>query len=176
MKEYKAGWRYYFFLIFFGLVSILGARVIWMLLSGEVMDGDEEMSREMAIFLSVMVGIAFSTYIETAAVLLWQLIRYGGCALEITENGVENTLVFVNILAFVFVVPVKLIPWEAVKYTDFDDNHPYIRVNTKMVQAGWLAKLILLVLGYQFCNSFVKPNVTCDEVKRYQHRFAVKTA
>lgn len=172
MKEYKAGWRYYFFLIFFSLVSVLGARVIWMLLSGEVMDGDEEMSRGMAIFLSVLIGLAFSTYIETAAVLLWQLIRFDGCALEITENGIENTLVYVNILAFMFVFPVKRIPWEAVKYADFDDE-PYIRVDTKQVRAGWFAKAILFVLGYHFCLPFVKPKVSCDDVRCYQHRFCV---
>ena len=174
MKEYKAGWRYYFFLIFFFLVSLMGIRVIWMLLNGEVLNGDEEMSREMAIFLSVMMGLAFSTYIETAVALIWQLVRFRGCCLQITASGVENTLVYVNILAFVLVLPVKRIPWEAVKYADLDDQTPYIRVDPKQVEAGTLAKLLLKILGFQFALSFVKPQVTSEDVKPFVHRFSVK--
>ncbi|MBE6975293.1 MAG: hypothetical protein E7436_07365 [Ruminococcaceae bacterium] len=173
MKDYKAGWRYYFFLIFFALASALGIRVIWMLLGGEVMDGDEEMGRGMAIVLSVLIALAFSTYIETSVVMLWQLLRFHGSVLRITDNGVENTLVYVNVLAFVFVFPVKLIPWDAVKYADLEDEVPYIRLKTKEVDAGGLAKLILWILGYQFCLPFVKPKVSSDDVKQYCHRFSV---
>lgn len=172
MKACKAGWRYYFFLIFFAAASVLGMKVIWMLLNGEVMDDSGDMSAAASVSLSILIGIAFSTYVETAVMMLWQVLRFDGCLLEINQNGIENTLVFVNILAIVLVVPVKRIPWEAVTYTDFDDD-PYIRVNTKKVRAGRLAKLLLMIMGYQFCLSFVKPKVTCDEVKCYEHRFSV---
>lgn len=174
MKEYKAGWRYYFFLIFFSLVSVLGSRVIWMLLNGEVLDGDEEMSRGMAVFLTVMISLVLSTYIQTAATLLWQLLRFHGCALEITSVGVEHTLVYVNILAFVLVFPVRLIPWEAVRYADLEEDMPYIRVDIKRVEACKLAKLLLWIMGFQFCVSFVKPRVTCEDVKPFAHRFSLK--
>ena len=170
--QHKAGWRYYFFLVFFGAASILGLRVIWMLLNGQVMDGDQPMSRGVAVILSIVIGIAFSTYIETTLILLWQLLRYNGCGLEITEKGVEHTLVWVNILCIVLVLPVRCIPWEAVKYADLE-NGPYIRVHVKQVDAGLLAKAILWVLGYHFCYSFVKPAVTSGEIERYQHRFSI---
>jgi hypothetical protein len=173
MKEYKAGWRYYFFLVFFFLVSLMGIRIIWMLLNGEVLDGDEEMSRELALFLATMFAIVMVTYIETTVVLIWQLVHFRGCALKITASGVENTLVFINLLAFVLVLPVKRIPWEAVKYADLDDGGPYIRVRMNQLDACWLAKLLLWILGYQFCISFVKPQVTCEDVKKYANLFSV---
>lgn len=170
--RHKAAWRYYFFLILFAGTSVLGLRAIWMLLNGEVMEEDGEMSRGMAVFMSVIIGLVLSTYIETTLVLLLQLLRYGGCGLEITEKGVEHTLVWVNILCIILVLPVRCIPWEAVKYADFE-NGPYIRIRMKQVDAGLLAKAILWVLGYHFCYTFVKPAVSAEEVQRYQHRFSI---
>lgn len=171
--EHKVGWRYYFFLIFFGAASVLGCYAISMLLRGEVMDGDQEMSRSMALFLSVGLTLAISTYIETTLILLWQLVRHDGCGMQITSKGVENTLVWVNVLCVVFVLPVRCIPWEAVKYTDFDDD-PYIRVDVKKVDTSPVARLILLALGYSFLAGFVKPRVTVSEVERYAHRFSAR--
>lgn len=173
MLGHKAGWRYYFFLIFFGAASVLGCCVVGMLLRGEVMDGDQEMSRSMAVLLSVGLTLAFSTYIETTLVLLRQLVQFNGCGMQITPKGVEHTLVWVNVLCVVLVFPVRCIPWEAVKYTDFDDD-PYIRVDVKKVDAGPMARLVLWVLGYNFLAGFVKPGVTASEIQRYAHRFSLE--
>ena len=167
--KYKAAWRYYFFLILFSSVALLGAKVIFMLLNGEIMYEDEPMHKSVAILISIPLCVVLSNYVITSYTLLRQLIKFEKSVVTITPEGIENTLVFLNLFAFIFVLPVKLIPWEAVKY--FDEENTYIRVNTKLVKAGWFAKLLLLVLGYQFCYSFIKPNVKSEEITPYQHLF-----
>lgn len=171
MKEYKLAWRVYFFLILFTGVCLLGIRVIYMLLNGEVSDNGEEMSRVVAVVISLMLGVVLLSYIFTTLRLWIQLIKYDRCGLFITENGIENTVVFINVLAFVIVVPVRLIPWESVTYYDVVDKTPYIRVKTRLVKAGWIAKLLLGIMGYTFCYSFVKPNVEDADIEPYKYRF-----
>ncbi len=174
MKEYRAAWRYYFFTALFTCVTFLGMYVIWMLLSGRVSFSDGEMNKIIAILLSIMIGVVLCTYAITAFNLIKQLVKHKRCVLTVTSAGVENTLVFIAVLAFVIVLPVKLIPWEAVTYydTDLDKNgSPYIRVKTKYVDAGLLAKFALMIMGYSFCISFVKPCVSYNEVDCYKERF-----
>ncbi len=174
MKKYIASWRYYFFLIFFSLASLLGLRVLFMLLNGEVKYEDNEaLDKMLVIITSTVIIIVLSTWILSCLRMISQLIRNKKSLLTITPSGIENTLVFINLFAFIIVAPVKLIPWESVKYYDGDDA-PYIRVNVNMVTAGWFAKLLLRVLGYHFCYSFVKPAVSVDDVEDYEYRFASK--
>ena len=174
MKQYKATWRYYFFLIFFSLASLLGLRVLFMLFNGQVkFDDNEAIDRFLVIITCTMIIIVLSTWISSCLRMLFQLIKHKKSLVTITPNGIENTLVFINLFAFVIVSPVKLIPWEAVKYYDGDEN-PYIRINVNMVKAGWFAKLLLRVLGYHFCYSFVKPIVSSDDVEDYEYRFSSK--
>lgn len=172
MKEYKLNWRYWFFLIFFISVLLIGGKAIFMLFCGQVTmeDGTTDLffNRVMAVALLVVL----STYLVTVINLLKFLILHNGCGLSLTHQGIENTAVFINVMAFVLVLSVKLIPWEAVTYVD--DEDAYIRVNTKFIQAGFLAKIILKIFGFNFCYSFVKPKVTAEDLKPYEYRFSLK--
>lgn len=176
MHRFKLNWKVYFFLSFFSLVIIIGARAVYMLLGGQVSYGEdgEEIGKGLSVFMAVLVSLVLSTYFITVLNLLKQIICFKRTALTITENGIENTLILLNLFAFVFVVPVKLIPWEAVKYFDSDNGIPYIRINIKEIEAGFLAKAVLFVLGYDFCFGFVKPHVCVEDVLQYQHRFNLK--
>ena len=171
MKEYKLGWRYWFFLILFSGVLLIGGKAVFMLFAGQVTmeDGTIDLlfNRVMAVALSVVL----LTYLITVINLVKFLVLHRGCGLSITYQGIENTAVFINVLAFVLVLPVKLIPWEAVTYVD--DEAAYIRVNTKFIQAGFLAKLILKIFGFNFCHSFVKPKVKLEDILVYQHLFKI---
>ena len=118
MKAYKATWRYYFFLILFSLASILGLRVLYMLMNGQVSDENgEPLDKLFVILTCTIIIVVLLTWIPTCLKMLWQLFKYKSL-LTITPNGIENTLVVLYMFAFVIVIPVKLIPWEAVKYYD----------------------------------------------------------
>ena len=177
MKTYKATWRYYFFAILFTAVTLLGARALYMLFAGQVSFGDDLTAGEnkfLCIFAAVVLFFPLMSYARSSYYLWRQLIKYKGAVITLTDRGIENTLVFTWLLALVFIRPVKLIPWEAVKFYDEDDGHPYVRLRTKKVQAGWTARLILRLWGYMFLPSFVKPKVSAEDVSAYQQRFSLE--
>jgi len=168
MQKHKLGWRFWFFYIFLLGILLLGIRAISMLVAGQVTLEDEPMSPVFAWVMSMMLSIPLSSYLYSVITMTKQLIGHQKTALTITEEGIENTLTFVYLLAFVFVVPVKCIPWCSVTYWDDEDKHPYIRVKVGQIHASPLAKLILWVRGYMFCHSFCTPAVTCEEIAKYK--------
>ena len=176
-KTYTAGWRYYFFLILFTATSLVGARALYMLFAGQVSFGDDLTVGEnkfLCIFAAVVLFLPLMSYARSSYYLWRQLIKYKGAVITLTDMGIENTLVFTWLFAFVFIRPVKLIPWETVKYYDENDGHPYVRLRTKEVQAGWTARLILRLWGYMFLHSFVKPHVSAEDVCAYEQRFSLE--
>ena len=176
-KTYTAGWRYYFFLILFTATSLVGARAEYMLWTGQVSFGDDLTAGEnrfLCIFAAVLLFFPLLSYARSSYYLWRQLIRYKGAVITLTDMGIENTLVFTWLFAFVFIRPVKLIPWETVKYYDENDGHPYVRLRTKEVRAGWTARLILRLWGYMFLHSFVKPKVSAEDVSAFHTVFQIK--
>ena len=174
MKTYKAAWRYYFFAILFTVVSLMGARALYMLFAGQVSFGDDLTAGEnkfLCIFAAVVLFFPLLSYLRSALCLWIQILRYKSAVITLTDAGIENTLVFTWLFAFVFIRPVKLIPWEAVKYSDEESGRPYIRVRVKETQARWLARLILRIQGFIFLYSFVKPRVDLEDIRPYSHRF-----
>lgn len=177
MKAYKATWRYYFFLILFTVVTLMGAWGLYMLLAGKVSFGDDLTAGEnrfLCIFASVVLFFPILSYLQSAYYLWRQIIKFKGAVITLTDAGVENTLVFIWLFAFVFIRPVKFIPWEAVKYYDGGEGHPYIRLHTREIQARWLARLILRMQGFMFLYSFVKPCVSKTDIEGYAHRFKLE--
>ena len=177
MKTYKAAWRYYFFAILFTAVSLMGARVLYMLLTEGVSFGDDLTAGEnkfLCIFAAVVLFFPLLSYLRSALCLWIQILRYKSAVITLTDRGIENTLVFTWLFAFVFIRPVKLIPWEAVKYCDTENSHPYVRLRVKKAKAGWLARLILRLKGYIFLVSFVKPRVLSEDVEIYRDRFRLE--
>ena len=176
-KTYTAGWRYYFFLILFTATSLVGVRAVYLLWTGQVSFGDDLTAGEnrfLCICAAVLLIFPLLSYARSSYYLWRQLIRYRAAVITMTDMGIENTLVFTWLFAFVFIRPVKLIPWETVKYYDESDGHPYVRLRTKEVRAGWTAWLILRLWGYMFLHSFVKPKVSAEDVSAYQHRFSLE--
>ena len=177
MKTYKAAWRYYFFAILFTAVSLMGARALYMLFAGQVSFGDDLTAGEnkfLCIFAAVVLFFPLLSYLRSALCLWIQILRYKSAVITLTDRGIENTLVFTWLFAFVFIRPVKLIPWEEVKYCDTENSHPYVRLRVKKVKAGWLARLILRLKGYIFLVSFVKPRVLSEDVEIYRDRFSLE--
>lgn len=170
MKKYKFNWRYWFFIVLFIGILALGAKVILMTFNGEVVDESGTVIEP--DFILVMMGLVLMSYLITVISLLKIYIKNKGCGLIITDRGIENTVVFINLFAFVIVLPVKLIPWEAIKYYDKEEKSLYIRVHRKEIGAGFFAKLIISVLGYNFCKGFVKPDVTEEDIEKYRYRFS----
>ncbi len=143
-----------------------------MILKGDVVDESGAVVK--FDLLMVPIALVLLTYLVTVANMVRLYIINKGCGLVITENGIENTVAVINIFAFVIALPVRLIPWEAIKYYDNEGNHLYVRVKTKEIKAGFLARLIISVLGYSFCHGFIKPDVKAEDIEKYKYRFSLQ--
>ncbi len=173
MKKYKLNWRYWFFVILFSGILVLGAKVMLMGINGEIVDENGAVIEGFEI-ISVLIGTVLMTYLVTVISLLTLYIKNKGCGLMITDNGIENTVVIIKLFAFVTVLPVRKIPWESIKYYDNEENHLYIRVKKKEIEAGFFAKFAISLMGYSFCHGFVKPDVVEADIEKYRHRFSVE--
>lgn len=175
MKQYKLNWRYWFFVILFGGIQPLGYKAVYMLWNNEVTYEDGvTVERAVVVFMCMAISFILLVYLSSVINLLVLYIKNKGCGLTITEKGIENTVVIFKFLALFIIVPVKLIPWEAIKYYNKDNGELYIRVKKRQVEAGLLGKLIISVLGYQFCQGLVKPAVKPEDIEKYEHRFSNK--
>lgn len=166
MQTHRLNWRFHFLWVLLALVILLGSRVIYMLLTGQVVDeNDQPLTSVFTWIVSSLLAIVMSSYLMTVIRSLRQLIAYRGAAFTLTSAGIENTLIVVNLLAFVFVFPIRLIPWSSVRSIDLDDG-VYIRVKRDGVQAGSLSRLALWILGFPFCAGMIKPKLAPEEIEQ----------
>jgi len=165
MIERKFNLKVYFFIAFFGFVLFMAGKAVYMLLNGDITDeSGETLTGALAVIPSVLIILVCSTYLITVLSLLKNVIKYKGNAFVIDDKGIHNTLTFINFLAFVFVVPVKFIPWSAVSYVDMSGGPMHIRVKVRECKMSLLAKLVVGIKGYSFCYSFKKGNLNESEI------------
>lgn len=167
MKEHKLNTRFLICLIVLAVVVALAIRVVYMGLTGQIHDETgEAMDKSTDVILSTLIALVTSTYLYSLITMLRQYIFCFGNAFELTERGIEHTMVYMNLFALIFVIPVKCIPWEAVKYVSLDNKGYKASVDTKMVKANFLVRFALR-LGYGFCYKFTKQNITEEELRLY---------
>ena len=131
MQKHKMNWRFWFFTGLFGLISAMAVYVIALLLRGGVSDENGNVIggafRFIMVFLFSLVAL---TYLFSFFTMLRQYFFFVGSAFEITANGIENTMTFVCLGAFIFVFPVRRIPWHAIT-TCMVDEGIYIRMKRR---------------------------------------------
>lgn len=168
MIEKKLNWKLWFFVILFGGVLILAARVIYMMLTGQVVSDEngEPLPWVFEVLMVVLTVLVCSTYAATVFTLLRQVMKFGKTAFVADGHGLHNTFAMIGFFAFVITVPVEFIPWQAVSYIDISEGEPYIRVKARDVKASRMAKAILAVKGYTFCIGFTTEAFSKSETEK----------
>ena len=165
MTNHKLNTQFLICLIALLLILILVGRVTWSWLNdGITMEDGTDPGIGLDVVMCIALVISLS-WLWSAIVMFRQLVKHGCRAFTVTEEGIENTLTFVILFAFIFVLPVKKIPWDNITYADDEDC--YIRARRKDIEAGFLAKTIVAVKGYSFCNGFIKPKMTREAFEKY---------
>lgn len=85
----------------------------------------------------------------------------------IREDGIEQTFVCVNLLAFMFVAPISFIPWDAVGKISERQGFYSAPVDTDKVKAGFMGKFLLKLAGFGFGSGMVKPAVDREDIRHY---------
>ncbi len=161
MTKYKIRFNFWFmcaisFLIVFGLL-----RTIYMIETGGLTWADGPIEGFEKTFIITLFSVVCVLYLPTIFSILKIIFLYKCKPFEITPEGVKNTFVFTVFLCFVIIRPVDFIPWESVKNViTAGDLVINLRLKTKDIKASPIAKLVLKLLGYSFCITFVKPELT----------------
>lgn len=164
-KKWNA--KFYFAAAFLGGILALIGYAASLIGTGRVADENgEALAPVWNTVFYIVITIIGTTYFITFLALILQFIRFKSAAFTLDSDGIHNTLCIVMLFAFVLVVPVKFIPWSAVKSLDTDDEVVSVRLNTAQVQASRLGKLILAVRGYSFCYTFTKEALSAEETQQ----------
>ena len=137
--------------LFFAFLLAVACAAIWFaveLLGGSVMAENGPMEKEQSLLLGIGVLLIALSWIWSAWVMLSFCVK--GVAFVMDENGISQTFVGFGFLAFIVMLPVKQIPWDAVVAVTKDENGSLkLKLQTGKVKAPFLAKLILK-MGYSF--------------------------
>ncbi len=96
---------------------LLGVRVVYLLLTNQVKDeANADLPFVLICFMVCAISVVLLSYLCTVICYLIQIFKYKQRALYIDEQGIHNTLICINLLAFVFVGKIDYIPWSAVSY------------------------------------------------------------
>lgn len=137
--------------LFFAFLLAVGGEAIWFaceLLSGRVMTENGLMDKSESLLLGIGVLLIALTWIWSALVMLSYCVK--GVAFVMDEKGISQTFVGFGFLAFIVMLPVKQIPWDAVVAVTKDENGALkLKLQTGKVKASFFAKLILK-MGYTF--------------------------
>ncbi len=173
MKEHKLNWRFWFIVILFGGIQPLGYRVIYMLYTNQIFDeNNQPLSKGFSLFLCIAISLVLFTYLLTVINLLRIFVKNKGSAFSLTEKGIENSFVIINLFAILLAIPIKCIPWNSIKTLIKTDDCILIRLKLKHCKTSFLGKIILFILGYSFCKGFVKPYVTYENIEQYSSYFS----
>lgn len=163
----KLNWSAYFFIGLFGSAIVLGIRAIYMLLTDQIVDENDDSLPRFIVYLICLLFIpVLSSYLGTVWTLSTHMIRHDRTALTIDQDGIHHTIICMNLLALFLVGRIEFIPWHAVTGLDDTDGKPYIRVKLRQIRASRLGKILLFIMGYSFCQGMAKPSFTDEEKAR----------
>lgn len=160
MKTYKISVKFIVMTVFMIAIAVLAVSVGASMIREDGIDGENGM-------LGVLFLVVGASYVWSAWMLLMQMIVDKGIGMRLTEEGIEQTFVCVNLLAFMFVAPVSFIPWSAIGEISERQGFYSAPVETDKVQAGFMGKFLLKLAGFGFGSGMVKPSVKREEIRRY---------
>ncbi|MBR7161181.1 MAG: hypothetical protein IKD07_02075 [Clostridia bacterium] len=167
---FKAKLNFKFYLVtvaFLGLV-ILGWHGLYFLLTREILmaNGEPMEITTRVVFLILGSLIVLSWTLSFLTVLLQALRGYG---FYMDEDGIHNTATAIVFLAFVFVVPIKEIPYSAiVKTVEYRGIATLLLDKSKLRMSSFLN--MFAQQEYHFFHTFTKAKT--DEVQKAYHRFS----
>ena len=136
--------------------------------TGEVkMEDDVVMDTGMQMLFAVLFFLVAASWTMSLITLIRQIII--GSAFSIDQNGIHHTATAVIFLAFIFIVPVKNIPFEAISQITEENGALCVKLDRSKVRATPILKLFLRK-EYRFFAGFTseKPSTikkTIDQLK-----------
>ena len=140
-------------IILIGLV-LFGWYALYFLNTNEILMGDDtpmDFGTKMAY--TIASSIILLSWSLSAVTLIRQIIL--GVAFRMDENGIHDTATGINILAFLFIVPVKTITFEAIEELTEENGVLMIKIDKSKIRTFPLLKPFVRK-RYFFFSGFTK--------------------
>lgn len=169
MKIFKMGNKTYFFLALFAVVSGMAFYFTYMSATGKISFAFKFGDASANLIICVLFLLVALSHLTSFIVVLTNILKNKSVALSLDSKGIHNTFVFVMFGAAMFVLPVKKIPWEAVKEIKEERGVCALRVDPDMIEANIIAKKYLKSQNFMCGQPFVKPMVTEEDVRQFKN-------
>ena len=121
--NFKAKLNLKFYIVSILLLGIvaLGWYGVYFLNANEIlMEDNTPMDYQTKTVFTIVIGSAVLSWTLSLFTLIRQAIF--GCAFVIDENGIHTTATAINVLAFIFVIPIRTIPFSAIEKVSEDNG------------------------------------------------------
>ncbi len=142
---------------------------VYFINANEVMTDEGSMDGDVKALLTVILSVVATSWTLSLLTLVRQIILGYGFIMD--EKGIHNTATAIMILSFVFVVPVKSIPYGAILSFSDADGVPTARLDKSRLSASPLLRPFVR-MEYHFFASFTKD--CSSEVKEAMKQYANK--
>lgn len=117
----KLNLKFYILSILLLGIIVLGWYGIYFLNANEIlMEDNMPMDVQTKLFFTIVLGLIVLSWTLSFFTLIRQALF--GHAFAIDENGIHTTATAINVLAFIFVVPIRTIPFSAIERISEDDG------------------------------------------------------
>lgn len=167
--EFKAKLNLKFYIILILLIGIVifGCYGLYFLNANEIlMEDNTPMDSQTKMIFTFLIGLVILSWTFSLFALIRQVIL--GYAFTLDEGGIHNTATAINVLAFIFVVPIRRIPFSAVTKVSKEDDVLTLHINKNEVEVNPIFR-IFARKKYHLFSGFTeeKQKVIEDEIKKY---------
>ena len=117
----KLNLKFYIVSILLLGIAVFGWYGIYFLNANEIlMEDNTPMDSQTKLFFTIVISTVVLSWTASLFTLVRQMLL--GYAFEIDNNGIHNTATAINVLAFIFVVPIRTIPFCAIEKLSEEDG------------------------------------------------------
>ncbi len=167
--KFKAKLNLKFYIISILLLGIVvfGWYGVYFLNPNEIlMEDNTPMDSQTKMLFTIVIGAAVLSWTFSFFTLIRQMIF--GYAFVIDENGIHNTATAINVLAFIFVVPIRTIPFSAIERVSEDDGVLTLHIDKMGIDINPLLRIFARKRYHLFSGFTVeKQDVIKVELEKY---------
>lgn len=160
MMEVKLNKKYYIVTVLMAALVIFVWYGIYFLNTNQVMIEDDPMTDNEKITFTTMFTVVALTWTMSFIIMVRQVFL--GYAFSMDTDGIHNTLNGIILFAFIFVIPVRRIPFSAITDISKRDGHLVVSVDKSQVAVLPIFRPFIR-REYHFCQGFCQADMTAVE-------------
>ena len=131
-----------------------------------LMEDNTPMDSQTKMLFTIAIAIVVLSWTFSFFTLIKQMLF--GYAFMIDENGIHNTATAINVLAFIFVVPIRTIPFYAVEGFSEDNGVLTLKIDKTKIDVIPILRIFARKRYHLFSGFTVeKQDIIKDELEKY---------